>query len=131
MVIIRVFIVALAVLWQQLALSHGDDDKLRYVAEQGEDIGDCTLPIRPCRTIAYAQSLVGKGGQVRVASGTYELRATEEIFNLTSGVIDIQGGYNRFDHFLRQAPQANQTTLIGVPAQYRDVLRDQRLSRHQ
>ena len=118
------FIVALAVFWPQLALSHGDDDKPRYVAEQGEDIGDCTLPIRPCRTIAYAQSVVGKGGQVRVASGTYELRATEEIFNLTSGVIDIQGGYNRFDHFLRQAPQANQTTLIGVPAQYRDVLRD-------
>ena len=124
MVIIRVFIVALAVLWQQLALSHGDDDKLRYVAEQGEDIGDCTLPIRPCRTIAYAQSVVGKGGRIRVASGTYELHESEEIFNLTSGVIDIQGGYNRFDHFLRQAPQANQTTLIGVPAQYRDVLRD-------
>ena len=44
--------------------------------------------------------------------------------NLASGIIDIRGGYSRFDHFLTTSPQSNQTTLIGVPLAYRDALRE-------
>lgn len=124
MVLLR-FVIAVSVLVAlQPTLSFGDDSKPRYVSEQGEDTGDCSLPIRPCRTIGYAQSVVGKGEQIRVASGTYELDDTEAIFNLTSGVIDIRGGYDRFDHFLRSAPGANKTVLAGVPVEYSDALRD-------
>ena len=121
---LRIVITVLVLVALQPVLGYGDDSKPRYVSEQGEDVGDCSLPVRPCRTIGYAQRMVRKGEQIRVASGTYELDDTEEIFNLTSGVIDIRGGYNRFDHFLQQAPQANKSALVGVPSQYRDALRD-------
>ncbi len=124
MALLRLVIAMLALVAFYPVLGYGDDSKPRYVSEQGEDIGDCTLPVRPCRTIGYAQGVVGKGGQIRVASGAYQLSDTEEIFNLTSGVIDIRGGYDRFDHFLQQSPQANKTVLVGVPARYRDALRD-------
>ena len=94
------------------------------MAEQGRDAGDCVLPVRPCRTIRYALSLAGKGDRVLVAAGTYEAGIAEDLFYLTSGILDVRGGFNRFDHFARQAPRQNQTTLIGVPVEFRGALRD-------
>lgn len=121
---LRVLVTILMFMAMQPVPSFCDDSKPRYVSEQGEDVGDCSLPIRPCRTIGYAQGKIGKGDQIRVASGSYELKDADEIFNLTSGVMDIRGGYNRFDHFLRQAPQFDRTALVGVPARFSDALRD-------
>ena len=81
--------------------------------------------MRPCRTIAYAQSVARKGDRLLVAAGRYEVRSAEEIFSLTSGMLTAQGGFNRFDHFLAQVPDRNVTTLIGVPMEFRAQLRDQ------
>ena len=66
-----------------------------------------------------------KGSQVRVAAGRYRIETPHEIFHLTSGILDVRGGFSRFDHFLTQAPGANPTTLVGVPAEFRDQLRAQ------
>ena len=97
----------------------------RHVAPEGRDSGDCALPVRPCRTIAYAQSVAGKGDRLLVAAGRYEVRTAEEIFGLTGGMVTAQGGFDRFDHFLTQDPERNATTLIGVPREFRGQLRDQ------
>ena len=113
------------VMFSQATLGHGDEDLPRYVAEQGVDAGDCTLPVRPCRTIQYATAVARKGSQVRVASGRYRIETPHEIFHVTSGVLDVRGGFSRFDDFLTQAPTANPTTLVGVPAEFRDQLRAQ------
>ena len=100
---------ALALLSGQ-ARGHGEHEVPRHVAEQGRDAGDCVLPVRPCRTIQYAQSVAGKGDRLLVAAGTYEVRTAGDVFNLTSGILDVKGGFNRFDHFARQAPNRNRTT---------------------
>ena len=107
-----------------LAFGHGEHEIPRHVSVHGQDAGDCSLPVRPCRTIGYARSVSAKGDRVRVAAGRYEVRTPGEIFSLTSGIVDFQGGFNRFDHFARQAPDRNQTTLVGVPREFRDQLRD-------
>ena len=122
---IRVAIIAGCVMFSQATFGHGDEDSPRYVAEQGVDAGDCTLPVRPCRTIQYATAVARKGSQVRVASGRYRIETPHEIFHVTSGVLDVRGGFSRFDDFLTQAPTANPTTLVGVPAEFRDQLRAQ------
>ena len=111
------------------AWSHGEHEIPRYVAAQGKDTGDCELPVRPCRTIQYAQSVAGKGDRLLIAAGTYPIRTAQDIFMFTSGMLDVQGGFDRFDHFARQSPDANQTTLVGVPVEFRQQLRDQGIPR--
>ena len=101
----------------------GHDDGPRYVAPQGEDIGDCALPVRPCRTIAYAESVGGKGSEVRVARGVFALRTADEVFYLSSGLLNARGGYDRLDNFLHQEPARNQTVLTGVPVEHASALR--------
>ena len=109
--------------WLGLDPALADDATFRYVADQGEDDGDCTLPVRPCRTIWYALSVAGKHDQVRIARGTYKVPSVEDVAYLIHGTIDVKGGFNRFDHFLISAPARNQTTLAGVPVEFRDQLR--------
>ena len=104
--------------------AHGDDAIPRHVAQQGDDEGDCTLPVRPCRTIGYALSVAGKGDQVRVAGGAYQLGDVLDTLQLVNSAVDVRGGYNRFDHFLLQDTAANPTTLTGVPVALRDQLQD-------
>ena len=104
--------------------AYGDDGIPRYVAQQGEDRGDCTVPVRPCRTIQYALSVAGKGDQVRVAGGAYRFDDVQDLLPLIAGAVDVRGGFNRFDHFLRQSTAANRTVLEGIPAALRDRLQD-------
>ena len=115
---------AAALLFCSFAFGHGQHELPRHVAPEGRDTGDCSLPVRPCRTIEYAQSRSGKGDRLLVAAGRYEVRSAEEIFGLTSGMLDARGGFDRFDHFQTQAPDRNLTTLVGVPRQFRSQLRD-------
>ena len=118
----RALVVALCVPLLLVDAARGDDAIPRYVAQQGEDRGDCSLPVRPCRTIQYAVSVAGKGDQVRVAGGSYQLTEVLDALQVVASAVDVQGGFDRFDHFLRQAPASNRTTLTGVPAAFRDRL---------
>lgn len=116
-------LVATALCWFGGAAA--DESTLRYVAEQGQDQGDCALPVRPCRTVQYALSVAGKTDEVRVARGAYEVRDLEDASYVVHGSVQVLGGFDRFDHFLTQAPDRNPTTLIGVPLEFRDALRAQ------
>ena len=99
-----------------------DDGVVRYVAQQGDDQGDCALPVRPCRTVQYALGQAGKGDEIRVASGTYALEDLGDSLEIVASAVEVQGGYDRFDHFIRQGSGASQTTLIGAPVAMRDAL---------
>jgi len=107
-----------------LAFGHGEHEIPRHVSVHGRDLGDCSQPVRPCRTIQYARSVAAKGDRVLVAAGRYQVHTMREVFALTSGIVDFKGGFNRFDHFANQSPDRNQTTLTGVPREFRSQLRD-------
>jgi len=104
--IIRLLSVALLAM-PLVAVAHSELEKPLYVAADGVDEGRCHNEASPCRSIGYALGLVGKGGKVFVAAGSYEISNVEDLFHLVSGVVDIRG---------------DSAALIGVPAEYRSVL---------
>jgi choice-of-anchor B domain-containing protein len=117
-------LIAIALLFYgTFAAAHGDPETALFVAPYGVDGGDCQDPAAPCRSISYALNLVGKGGQIRVAEGSYEIDSPEDIFYLVSGAVDIKGGY-RFKEQFRQR-DLRISTLTGVPAQFREYLSQQ------
>lgn len=98
-----------------------DDDQLPlFVTTNGADAGSCQDPASPCRSIDYALKRVGKNGQIRVAGGSYELTAVEDVVYLLSGAINVRGGYRQTDNF--SVRTGTETTLIGVPFEYADEL---------
>ena len=103
-----------------LTYAHSDMDKPLFVAGEGVDRGRCLDPKAPCRTVGYALSRVGKGGQIRVATGRYQIADPTDVFHLVSGLVNIRGGFETADNF--RQPTAAATTLIGVPQEYRAVL---------
>ena len=103
----------------------GDDAVVRYVAQEGDDQGDCALPVRPCRTVQYALGQAGKGDEIRVASGTYALEDTGDSLEIVASAVEVRGGYDRFDHFIRQSSSGNRTVLTGVPVAMRGALEAQ------
>lgn len=104
------------------AFGHSEENKSRYVAPNGIDNGQCNNVVRPCKTIAYAVEKANKGDSVLLASGSYVIQSSEELFYLKSSIVKILGGYNRFDHFQTQSPKNNITTLFGVPLAMADEL---------
>ncbi|MDX1509086.1 MAG: choice-of-anchor B family protein, partial [Woeseiaceae bacterium] len=102
------------------ALGHSELEKPLYVAEYGVDQGRCHDPAKPCRTISYALQRVGKGGQVRVATGSYEIDDVRDLFHMVSAVVNVRGGYDARNGF--QQPTARASTLVGVPREYRAML---------
>ncbi len=121
--VIRVATISLLVALCPPGLVHADDGLLRYVAREGDDSGDCTLPVRPCRTIEYALSQAGKGDEVRVGGGIYAVDDLENLLLVIGGAVEVSGGFDRFDHFLAQDREANPTTLTAVPLALSDRLR--------
>jgi choice-of-anchor B domain-containing protein len=113
-------VIAIATCLATNALAHSDLEKPLYVAPDGVDNGRCHDPGSPCRTIGYALTVVGKGGQIRVAGGRYGIEDVQDVFHLVSGVVNVQGGYRRDDDF--QEPTRNLSTLTGVPPEYRERL---------
>jgi choice-of-anchor B domain-containing protein len=93
-----------------------------FVGMTGTDSGDCKNPAAPCRSIDYALQRVGKHGQIRVAEGSYELAAVENIVYLLSGSIDVHGGYRESDQFAIRG--GTRTTLVGAPSEYAARLAD-------
>jgi len=110
----------LLILFSAGALAHSDMAKPLFVASDGVDTGRCLEATSPCRTIGYALRMVGKGGSVRIAGGSFDVENVEDLFHLVSGGVDIQGSYDVTDGFA--APTGELTTLIGVPLEYRSTL---------
>jgi len=106
-----------------LALAHSEHDKARFVAEQGQDTGNCDNALRPCKTISYAVQQANKGDKILIAAGRYAINSSNELFYLKSALVPVLGGYNRFDHFQSQSPNTNVTTLTNVPMDMVDELR--------
>ncbi|WMS88311.1 choice-of-anchor B family protein [Pleionea litopenaei] len=105
------------------AMAHSEPDKARYVAETGTDLGRCDNPIRPCKSISYAVQQAKKGDHIRVAAGSYPVNGVDDLFNLTSDIVPVLAGFNRFDHFQSQSPDSNPTRLTGVPRKFVEQLR--------
>ena len=103
------------------AASHSGGHPVRFVASDGKDTGDCASPKQPCQTIAFAAQQSGKGDSIRVAAGDY-LVGDNDVFFLLSDMVPVRGGYVRQDGFKTQDAAKNQTTIIGLPAQYRERL---------
>jgi len=102
------------------AAAHGDPDAVLFVAPYGVDQGNCKDAASPCASISFALNLVGKGGQIRVAEGAYDIEKPEDIFFLVSGTVDIEGGHRFKEKFLQRDLQIS--TLTGVPSEYREFL---------
>lgn len=115
----QIIVFALLFCGTQVA-AHGDPDAILFVAPYGVDQGNCKDSAAPCASISYALNLVGKGGKIRVAEGSYDIEKPEDIFFLVSGVVDIEGGHRFKEQFLRRDLQIS--TLTGVPFEYREFL---------
>jgi choice-of-anchor B domain-containing protein len=103
-----------------MALAHSDGTPLLYVASGGIDAGRCDQVSAPCRTISYAMRWIGKGGQIRVAGGSYAVSNAADLFQIITGDVDIQGGYRASDKF--RTAGTTGSTLTGVPMEYADQL---------
>lgn len=115
----------LPAVFSSVSYGHAEHDRARFVAPTGADEGRCDNPVRACKSIAYAVRQASKGDRVLVAEGHYRVTSAEDLFYLTGKLVPVLGGFNRFDHFLDQAPQVNPTILTGVPASYVAQLQQQ------
>jgi len=99
---------ALAVLSFGSAAMADSDEPPLFVAATGTDAGNCQSVTTPCRTIPYALGQVGKNGQIRVGSGSFELSEVADVVYLLSGAIDVRGSY----------AMGSQSKLIGVAPEF-------------
>jgi choice-of-anchor B domain-containing protein len=118
---LRICLLLTASILSVSAFSHGDTDKPLYVSESGTDNGDCIIERAPCATIGYALSRAGKGSQLRVMEGYFEIEDAEDVFHLVSGVVDVSGGFRAGNKSQIAARGVSQ--LSGVPYQYREALK--------
>lgn len=102
------------------ASAHGDENAPLYVADAGADQGNCQDLARPCRTIGYAIGKLGKGGEIRVAEGSYFVADPDAVFHLANGSVAISGGYAAGSDFLHKSESPS--TLHGVPIEYAENL---------
>ena len=115
-----VCVILLVLLAPLRGAAHGENDDPLYVAEDGADSGDCVDARAPCATLAYALSRAGKGGQILVAPGTYDVASPEDVFHLVSGVVSVTGGY--LFGADEPAQRSGTSTLTGVPWRYRELI---------
>lgn len=113
-------ILSCALLLSSIAQAHSELEKPLYVANDGVDTGRCHDAATPCRTIGYALGMAGKGGEIRVASGRFDIDNVEDLFHLVSGVVQIRGGFDESTAFDVQSNSPS--VLVGVPVEYRSVL---------
>jgi choice-of-anchor B domain-containing protein len=102
------------------AFAHGEHGVL-YVAPDGADAGNCRAVQSPCKSLLYAVARAGKGDQVRVAAGTYEIDRAEGAV-LVGDIVNVRGGYSTRDAFATANPTANPTFIVGPAAAVRDRL---------
>ena len=115
-------LVALLMLLQSFVLSaHGTVHPTRFIATDGENNSDCSDPHNPCASITYAVELSSKGDKIYLAGGEY-FSTGMDLFYLLSGLVSIEAGYSKTDHFQKRNVNKNTTVFYGVPAQYREKL---------
>ena len=100
------------------AYAHSEHGVL-YVAPNGTDAGNCRDVHKPCHSLLYALQRAGKGEQLRVAAGTYEIARIEGTL-LVGDLIDVRGGYSTSDAFASASPSANPTFIVGPAPALRD-----------
>ena len=119
--LIRIIILA-ALVAPGFARAHSELERPLFVSSGGIDEGRCHDANAPCASISYALSMVGKGGEIRVSGGRYEVDNAEDLFHLVSGVVNARGGLDAASGFEKQSGELS--VLVGVPAEYRDMLGD-------
>ena len=93
-----------------------------YVAETGNDSGDCSSRAAPCASIGYALQVAGKNAQIRVAAGSYSIEDPGDLIYMVSGAVNVTGGHAADSDF---SPSANGRSLLaGVPLEYRELLNE-------
>jgi choice-of-anchor B domain-containing protein len=110
------------VVFPQPAAAHKGAGEPLFVAADGTDEGRCLDEGSPCRSLTYALSVAGKGAEVRIAEGTYAVENPEDLFHVVSGMIEVNGGFERRDR--RFLDRRGISTLTGVPPQYRALLKN-------
>lgn len=101
--------------------AHSGAHPVRYVAEDGVDQGNCSQVKNPCASISYAVNQSSKGDKIYLASGTYYAEEMD-IFYLLNDMVAIKGGFSQQSGYQKQAPEKNITTIVGLPAEYREQL---------
>jgi len=105
----------------QSAEAHRGAGEPLFVAADGVDQGRCLDEASPCRSLGYALSVAGKGAEIRIAEGTYEVGNPEDLFHVVSGMIQVSGGFERRGK--RFLERRGISTLTGVPPQFRELLK--------
>ncbi len=101
---------------------HGTVHPTRFISADGVDQGDCTDAHNPCASITFAVELSSKGDKIYLASGEY-YSSGMDVFYLLSGLVDIEAGFSKADHYKKQDPKANSTVFYGVPTEFRDKIK--------
>ena len=115
---LRLLCLPLLLIASLAAHAHSELEKPVFVAPGGQDSGRCFDVDTPCASIGYALQQAGKGNQVRVSVGRFEVRDVSVVFHLVSGTLDVRGGYD----FDTGEPTGQKTVLVGVPSEYRTEL---------
>lgn len=125
---VSMFIIALlsAGPFVRQASAHKGAGEPLFIAEDGIDRGRCLEEASPCRTIGYALSVAGKGAEIRLAEGTYEVDDPEDLFHIVSGMIEVSGGFKQSGR--RFHARNGTSTLTGVPPRFRELLRNRGLN---
>jgi len=58
-------------------------DVRRYVAMDGNDVGDCTNSLDPCASLGYAIDRANNGNIIHLATGTYSAPVVAIVKNVT------------------------------------------------
>ena len=112
---------SLAFVVAETAEAHSGAHPIRYVAEDGVDQGNCAKAENPCASISYAVNQSSKGDKIHVASGTYYAKEMD-IFYLLNDMVAVKGGFSKQNGYHKQNADKNITTIVGLPAEYREQL---------
>lgn len=118
-------IMILAIGYSQVVQAHAEHDKARFVANNGENQGNCDNRFRPCKTVTYAAQKANKGDSILVAQGQYVIESEEDLLYFTGQIVPVLGGFNQVEQYQGQNPDTFLTSISGVPAEYAEQLSQQ------
>ena len=81
--------------YSQGVQAHAEHDKARFVANSGEDHGNCNNRFRPCETVTYAAQKANKGNNILVTQGKYIIESEQDLLYFTGQIVPVLGGFNQ------------------------------------